>query len=212
MSDPQPPRVDTTWVRDVGRGVGAILRDHAAFVFIVLTMVGASYELFLYLQFRVNILQFAEPLDYLFAAVRQPVVLVFTVLPVVLLWLLAHSDRWVGRQIPAYGRWTERNRERLQPRRLQPFIYTVFVVVYFALFTIKYAEFVASRLRAGKGRPVRVELAPADSSRTRYVGGTLLGTTAKFVFVYTHADSGTHAIPIESIIEMQVLRRPGSKR
>jgi hypothetical protein len=88
-----------------------------------------------------------------------------------------------------------------------------FVVVYFAAFTLYYAQYVADRLRAGEGRPVRVALQTPGVGGVTQLDGILLGTTSRYVFVYQRSDSTAHVVPTESVSDMTVHRRPvGSRR
>jgi hypothetical protein len=84
----------------------------------------------------------------------------------------------------------------------------VLIALYSVAATMNYASFVGRGLRQGKGRPVRLALHSPGVRDSARVNGTLLGTTSRFIFVYEAADSTTDVIPIESLTDMVVDRRP----
>lgn len=198
------------------RGILRLAREHTAMAltlgYVLLTVVGATYEFSVLMLFRINVLQYADPADFLLAVVRQPVVMLFTALPFGLLWVLDQLNRGLFRILPAYRRSVEK--QRLQPRyeAMTNATYVAFIIVYFLAFTLYYAQFVAGRLRAGQGRPVRVALQAPGVDRSQVLEGTLLGTTSRWLFVYRHTDSTAHVVPTESVSEMTVLRRPRGRR
>jgi hypothetical protein len=205
-----------SWVRDLHQGLIQFAREHTtlaiSLAYLFLTIVGAAFEFFLFLRFRVNVLQFAEPVDFVLAAIRHPVVIVFAALPIALLWVLEIVDTGLRRIVPPYARWMARSESHPWYPSARASTYPIFVVIYFALFTIKYSAYVSDRLHAGDGRPVTVELNAASGAEPRKLEGILIGTTLRYAFVYQSADSSTHVIPTESIVEMLIHRRPKDAR
>jgi hypothetical protein len=201
-----------SWIADLQRRLLAFVREHTTLAitlgYVFLTIVGATFEFFLYLRFRVNVLQFAEPLDFVFAAIRHPLVILFAALPLAVLWLIEVVDVAIRRVFPAYGRSFERSERTNWYPTLRRMTYPVFVVIYFVYFTIQYSNYTADRLAAGHGRPVTVDLNAASGGDPKRLEGILIGTTLRYVFVYQLADSSTHVVPTESIVEMLVHRRP----
>ena len=67
--------------------------------YLALIAVGMFHNVLLYLRFRINILDFAEPSDFLLAPFRDPLVAVATVVLIVLVgWYLKASER-IGERI-----------------------------------------------------------------------------------------------------------------
>jgi hypothetical protein len=196
-------RPDTSAFVAIGRTVGAVVRDHAALLFLLVTTLGATYEFFFYLRFRVNILQFAEPLDFLFAAIRQPLVILFSVLPLPFLFFLKSSEQVLRRWFAGYDRMSRSMETRPMYAWLTAATNVVFVIVYFVLFTVLFSKLEARQIYRGGGRKVVITVA-ANPAPLR---GTLLGTTGKYVFLFVPADTSTHVIPLEGMAEMVVLRR-----
>jgi hypothetical protein len=201
-----------SWVREMLKRLDRFAREHTtlaiSLAYLFLTIVGAAFEFFLLARFQVNVLQFAEPVDFLLAAIRHPIVILFTALPIVLLWIIDLLDVAVRRFVPPYRNYMEKSERSPSYASARNWTYPTFIVVYFALFTIKYSAYVVDRLRAGEGRPVTVELNAAGAEGPRQLDGILIGTTLRYVFVYRPADKSTHVIPSESIVEMLMHRRP----
>ena len=70
--------------------------------YVALTLVGMTYERWLFLYFKINILTYAETSDFLLAAVRSPLVILLCLLPLLLVWVLVRADQWARR------RWRQR--------------------------------------------------------------------------------------------------------
>jgi hypothetical protein len=60
-----------------------------------------TYEWWLFLFFKINILTYAETSDFLLAAVRSPLVILLCLLPLLLVWVLVRADQWRQRPAPA---------------------------------------------------------------------------------------------------------------
>ena len=78
------------------------------FGYLLLTAVGITYDVLFYELFRIPILNFSEPGDFLLAGFRQPVLILLFLLSNVALWRLILKDRKMRRQF--CGHQTERAR------------------------------------------------------------------------------------------------------
>ena len=119
-----------------------------------------------------------------------------------LLFLLAWFDRWSKRRFPRYAAFSRRSEQLVGARRAQLMSRVFFVAAYAILFTMMYAERVAENIKRGSGRRVQAELVngtpvPAELPM-------LLGTTAKFVFLYYPSARRTHVVPAENIARIVV--------
>ncbi|MFP5284507.1 MAG: hypothetical protein ACLGI9_02100 [Thermoanaerobaculia bacterium] len=195
---PELPNTRSAWA--------GLVREHSGLLltagYLALTLVGLIYEFWFFWYFRINILEYVETSDFLLAALRTPLVIVLSALPLLLAWLLLRSNEWLRRRFPRYGSWDRGLDSRIfktvEARRT---FWGFFVLIYAALFTQIYAERVSSRIKAGHGREVRVDL----TSGARFSSRTLLlGTTSKFVFLYLPAEKRTHVIPIENLSQLVV--------
>ena len=191
-----------------------LLQEHSGLVltagYLALTLIGLIYELWFFMYFRINILEYVETSDFLLAALRTPLVILLSLLPVPLAWLLFQLNHWLRRRYPRYGSWDRGMENRLfadsAARRYLSRAF--FVLVYAIVFTQLYAERVADRIKAGHGREVRVELANGTPFTSRTL---LLGTTAKYVFLYLPAEKQTHVVPIESVLRLVVSAQKPSR-
>ena len=204
----EQPRPELSDTRSAWTG---LVREHPGLLltagYLALTIVGLIYELWFFMYFRINILEYVETSDFLLAALRTPLVIVLSVLPLPLVWLLIRSNEWLRHRFPQYGSWDRRVLGTAGQRAM----WGLFVLIYAVLFTQLYAERVADRIKEGHGREVQVELA----SGARFASRTLLlGTTSKFVFLYLPMEKKTHVVPIENLSRLVVSAeksRPGRR-
>jgi hypothetical protein len=188
-----------------------LVREHPGLLltagYLLLTLVGLSYELWFFMYFRLNILEYVETTDFLFAALRTPLVIILALLPLPVVWLLTRVNEWLRRKSPRYARWDSRVQGKTSVSRAA--IWAFFVLVYATFFIQMYAERVTDRIKAGHGREVQVEL----TSGARFSSRTLLlGTTSKFVFLYLPAEKKTHVIPIENLSQLVVSSEKRSEK
>jgi hypothetical protein len=171
--------------------------------YLVITIIGLVYDASLYARFRINIAEYAETSDFLLAAARAPLIIVLSLLPVPLLIIVARFDRWARRRFRWYGSFSRRSEQMIGGERRASLVTGgFFVTVYAVFFTTLYAERVADDIKAGRGRRVQVELVDATSAPTQQP--ILLGTTAKFVFLYYVEARRTHVVPAENVLRIIV--------
>lgn len=192
-----------------------LLREHPGLLltagYLVLTIIGLLYELWFFFYFRINILEYVETSDFLLAALRTPLVILLSLLPVPLAWLLFRLNHWARQKYPRYGAFDSRLENGLFGQSMAGRLASrsLFVLIYAAFFTLLYAERVTDRIKAGHGREVRVELSSGAPFPSRTL---LLGTTSKFVFLYLPEAKRTHIVPIENVSRLVVSSekaRPG---
>ncbi len=171
--------------------------------YLILTLIGFMYHVWLFREFHVNVLDFSETGDFLMAAIRQPLVIFLFVLPLGLLWLIYRVDAWVRRRVPAYQALYDRHRSWSDPRHKLWSGATV-VLLYGALFTQFFAEHVADDIKAGHGKRMAVDLRDAANRAGAPSEALLIGTTMRFVMLYDPADSLTYIVPLETLSKLTV--------
>jgi len=191
---PEPSNTRSAWAGLVREHPGLLLTAG----YLLLTAVGLGYELWFFMYFGINILEYVETSDFLLAALRTPLVVVLAVLPVLLVWLLVRGNQWLHRRFPRYASFD--NRWQLKSTARSG-MWVVLILIYANFFIQKYAERATERIKAGQGREVQVELTSGTPLPSRAL---LLGTTSKFVFLYLPAEKKTHVIPIESLARLVV--------
>ena len=211
LQDLQTLQRDTALPSAKRSPVAEIARAHPTLLitlaYLTLTAVGLVYDAWLYMYFRINIIEYSETSDFLLAAVRTPLVIILSILPVLILWALTSLRRRARRAFPRYDKWSRRYQGTLwdmdSPRARGP-IGFVFVVVYAILFTQLYALRVADNIKAGRGRVVKVEMIVPGSVPTTDTT-LLVGTTGKFVFLYNPRSNQTRIVPFENVSSISVV-------
>lgn len=171
--------------------------------YLILTIIGFMYHVWLFSEFEINVLNFSETGDFLMAAIRQPVVILLFVLPFGLLWLIYQVDAWARRLIPAYQKLYDRYRSWSSPR-YKLWSGATIVLLYGTLFTQFYAEHVADRIKAGRGQRMGVDLRDAAARAGAPNEALLIGTTTRFVMLYDPTDSLTYIVPLETLSKLTV--------
>ncbi|CAN5816832.1 hypothetical protein BH11GEM2_BH11GEM2_27340 [soil metagenome] len=175
--------------------------------YLFLTALGMFHRALVFLMFRINVFDYAEPSDFLLAALRDPLIILVCIAPLPLLALYYKGAAWLQRRTKST--WlssTERQKEFT--RRYRRPLYAFTAVLWAIAASLHYASSVARDLRAGTGRRVQVELiSAAQMPRVDTMPQLLLGTTQKFVFLYDAPRQVTSVIPIGNIARLRVDRR-----
>ena len=190
-----PTQLSSVWANHPGLLITAS--------YLIITAIGLVYDARVYTEFRINIAEYAETSDFLLAAARAPLIILLSLLPLPFLLALSWFDRWWRRRSPRYAALSRRSEQAMGgERRARLLSRGFFVVTYAVMFTTLYAERVAKDIKRGQGRRVEVELVNGPS-RTDELP-ILLGTTAKFVFLYYPVARRTHVVPADNIARIVV--------
>lgn len=173
-----------------------------------LVAVGMLHTFFRYRRFGINVLDFADPSDFLLAPIRDPLVIAATVIPGALIgWLIevitrvgtAARKRRRAAGIPiAWWETKEKNLPRLgrMNRVLQLTAMTLWVIAG----SLRYQQINADRMMAGEGTRISAVLANGDtvegSSRRPVM---LIGATSRYVFLFRTEDWRTVIVPIDNV-------------
>ena len=175
--------------------------------YLFLTALGMFHRALVFLKFRINVFDYAEPSDFLLAALRDPLIVLVCVAPLPLLSLYYRGAAWLQRR--TNSRWlsgTEKQRDFTRRHRRAVYAFTAFLWALAA--SLHYASSVASDLRAGIGRRVQVELlSGAQSPPVDTLPQLLLGTTQKFLFLYDAQKQVTSVIPVGNVARLRIDRR-----
>jgi hypothetical protein len=208
LSDNLPPAASVTRNRD---RIARIFAEQPGLVltagYLVLTALGLGYQFAYFHEFRVNILDFAEVSDFLLAALREPAVLLLALAPLPLLWLIGLLNQLLGKFFPRYHSYTKET----DTARARAIIHPLFIVIYFFLFVLWYAEWKAGFVKRGQGNRVGVTLQATPAGGMPAGPALLLGKTSGFIFLYYVSERRTHVIPLENlariVIEREVKQR-----
>jgi hypothetical protein len=204
------PRVDDSTAEATPSRMRRLMDDHPALLltagYLILTIVGLIYEFWLFLSFRINIVDWAETTDFLLAAVRTPLVIVLSLVPLPLAIALDRFGKRLRARYPRYRAYQEKQERLLGVKPHHRVFYSgAFVFTYAVLFTQLYAFRVSKQIRAGKGKIVRVQ--PVGSPEGSAIQGVLIGTTSKYLFLWDTNRTMTRILPVENVAQVLVPRR-----
>jgi hypothetical protein len=206
-----PTALYRPWVmRVLERHPGALLTG----LYLALTAIGIAYDFLYFRRFQVNILDYAETGDFLVAALRSPLAIIYSVVPVLVIWLVALLRRWVRRVSPRYDAYAARYEKKWRTGALYwDVMNTLLVVMYAFVFTAYYAKSVAVAAKSPAARRVRVEIAAAaGTAGPSNEVATMVGTTGKFLFLYFPERDSTHVVPFENVLRVVTQARPERAR
>lgn len=205
----QPPAYSRLVTRLRAEHMGLV----STFAYLVIAALGMLHEGLVFQTFRINVLDYAEPSDFLLAALRDPLILVVGLAAVPLVSLYYRFAVRLYNRPAERRRWwhgSDRSR-RFMRKHYTPFFVST-VLVYVVAFSLLYAGRVAGQLRAGHGRHVRVELVSDPGGMTRDTTPLLLiGTTQKYLFLYDPARKLTSILPSSNVARVIVDRRAGAR-
>jgi hypothetical protein len=178
--------------------------------YLFLTALGMFHRALVFLMFRINVFDYAEPSDFLLAALRDPLIILVCVAPIPLVALYYRGAAWIQRR--SKSKWlTGTEKQQAISRRYRRQLYALTAFLWALAASLHYASSVARDLRAGTGRRVHVELVSgAQTLPVDTMPQLLLGTTQKFLFLYDASRQVTSVIPISNIARLRVDRRKTS--
>lgn len=179
-------------------------------IYVAASIIGILYHFLLFRRFGVNVLEFSEASDFLMVVVRDPLTVGLALLgvPFYLVYgaLTTPLSRWSRRHFAMLRSTPEKRRklhERMRP--WWPLLQGAFIGIYALLFVMLYSTWRAKQIRAGDFRKVAVEFktdSPRSDGSLRIEGLGLLGTTARFVFLYDPANRRTEVVPLDAIARL----------
>ncbi len=179
-------------------------------IYVAASIIGVLYHFLFFRRFGVNVLEFSEASDFLMVVVRDPLTVASPCwgVPFYLVYgaLTTPLSRWRRRHFAALRSTPEKRRKMHE--RMRPWwalIQGSFIGIYAILFVMVYSAWRAKVIRAGDFRKVAVEFktdSPRPDGFLRIEGLTLLGPTARFVFLYDQVNRRTEVVPLDSIARL----------
>ena len=186
-----------------------LLNEHTGVMltlgYLALIAIGILHESWVFVYFRVNILQFADPSDFVLAPLRDPLVIAATVAPLAGAWLYVRFMTQAAAKIAA--------KRKQPPKRSKtpPWAWALMTVLWVVAVSLNYSGYVATEIREGRGSLVKVTFvsnpAPSDTSPTY-----LIGATGRAVFLYRLPEKRTEIVPLNNIARMTVVRSPNAAK
>ena len=200
-SPPSEPR--RHWTEHVGTGL--------TLGYLLLIAIGMFHTWVRYYRFRINIVSFAEPSDFLLAPFQDPLVMVATVVPVLVMsWYLRTSERY-GERLRVRRReagkaiaWWETKPERVDAMKARmKWMRLVIILLWVVASALWYERKATDALMMGNGTQVSVETTDGKvESGTSSRPLILIGTTGKYAFLFRTDDWKAEILPIENIIRI----------
>lgn len=195
---------DAPAVSDPTISLLSAIREHPALGltsgYLVVSLLGLSYEWVLFRHFGVNYFHFADVTDFLMGAFREPITFLLALSALLVgklahMWLVRENRFFAGREIRSrwlrfYQRYSLSTFNQLSPVSL--------FLLYCVMFIWIYAENRAESIRTGDGNRVQLTLAEASPGDGPFTA-TLLGTSSRFVFVYETEAELAWVVPHENL-------------
>ena len=160
-------------------------------VYLIASLIGLLYSWAFLRGFDINVFRYADMSDFLLASLKEPFTWALAILAVIMVALDNTMSLRVQRRGPSrYLRWYASERYRQSN-----YLVLLFLIV---VFLFSYAATKGREIRNGKGEVLTVSL--KDSSSPKQL--VLLGTTARFVFLYDPKAERVDIHPNESILTM----------
>lgn len=169
--------------------------------YLAVSLTGLVFSWAFFRQFGVNYYLFADLTDFLLGAVREPASLLAALGGLVVVWLIFR-----------YTTWELSRLERIQNRGrlLQSYINMnrtlmsgwaslLFLALYGFMTISLYADWRVKTLRAGEGTEVLVSINGGEP-----VTRLLMGSSARFIFLYDPDSGSTTVLPDESITSLTI--------
>lgn len=196
---------------DVARFGGRLFAEHPALGvtlgYLLISLLGLSYQWTLFHRFDVNFFLYAEVTDFLMGAFREPVTFVLSLSALAIGWVVHLYTRWeLGwwRRHPPKN-WLTRGYTRMIKASFNRYAPAFFFVVYSVMFIWLYADKHAEALEGGEGHAVRLEVAEGQARRPGPDEPTLMmGTSARFVFLYRPGSGLVEIVPHENVSRIVV--------
>lgn len=194
--------------RHTGRSVGLLfVRKHPALaltlVYLAVTVVGRLDDLWYFQFFKINIFNYSAPEDFFLAPMRNPIVVVFLLVPALAILLFAwmRDKRSKSDQAATPATQTNTLREWWGHPLARLALGAAVVVATASVLTQVHASRRSSEVKAGMGR--RISFERTDGVKFGE-DPLLLGSTGKFFFLYYPDRKVTEIVPVENTALMTV--------
>ncbi len=182
----------STWSRETLARNPALL---VSLLYLTASLIGLVYSWAFLRAFEVNVFRYADISDFLLASLKEPFTWLLAVAAVAAVALDNGMSLRVQRRGPSrFMRWYGNKRYRQVN-------YLVLVVLVLS-FLFSFASINEEKIRDGKGEVFSVSLSDSSPPKRR----VMLGTTARYVFLFDQTTGGVDIHPIESILMLRRVR------
>ena len=188
----------TSWPR-------RLLSEHPAFLFssiyVAASIVGMAFSWDYLRRFGINVFLYAEISDFMLASLKEPVTWAYVLTAIVIVGSDNAMSEWASRKTSSrWLRWYTSPRYRA--------INYLAGLVIFVLLVHLYAINKAKAMYEGEGEAVSVELTDGSPPKE----ALLLGTTAKFLFLYQPQHDQVDIHPNEAVLMIRKVGVSGESK
>ena len=176
-------------------------------VYLLVSLLGLSYQWALFRHFDVNFFLYAEVTDFLMGAFREPITFGLSLSALAVGWLAHLYARWErgwwSRHQPK--NWLTRGYVRLTSAGFNRYAAVIFFLLYSVMFIRLYADERAAAFKEGEGQAVLLEATEGQERRpAQDAAALMMGASARFVFLYRPDAAIVEVIPHENIARIVV--------
>ena len=173
--------------------------------YLALATIGMVHLAAFYAEFRINVLEFADVSDLLLAPVRDPFVVLVSILPLPVFALLEGLGRLTSRG------WHRLRRTRPDPekvargKRRSRVLWPIALALWVLAFNLRYVDMTVDRIKAGGGKQVEAVLMDGMSlAEAPDTMVTLLPGTARYAFFYRTGRRDVVIVPVDNLRSVTV--------
>lgn len=189
--------------------LGGFVARHEGIAFtlayLALATIGMVHLAAFYAEFNINVLEFADVSDFLLAPVRDPFVVLVSILPLPTFATVNWLNRLVERGWHRLRRSKPDPARRARDQRLNRVLWPIAFALWVLAFNLRYVDMTTDRIKAGRGKQVEaldmdgLSLAmPPDSTVT------LLPGTVRYAFFYRAGRNELVIVPIDNLRSVTV--------
>lgn len=179
--------------------------------YVVLSLLGLLHEAMLLRRFGINFVEYAQLADFLLAAIRDPFVVLASVIPgAVVYYFYVWLGKWTMSRNPAKFLEGRRKNPRLSDPRMMAGLQLLTGVVWAISFQMIYANVVSGRIRRGEGARVAISVSNAGVPARPFPtdSALIIAVTSGYVFAYFPTHFETRVIPTDNLAYLGRRRVP----
>ena len=187
------------------RRLGSFLAEHQGLVvplaYVGLVLLGMFHMAIYYARFGVNIVQFAQPGDFLLSPLSDLFVIVVSILPIFGFVIFKRFNQRLASWVEGRRKVPRTPEETARAERIQHAMLLLATVLWIIAFSLTYSRYRAERVEYGKTRRVRVQLTSGE--RLGSAGDStvaLIGATAQYAFFYEGRRDSSTGVPRVTVI------------
>ena len=162
--------------------------------YILLVGIGMLFSYMKYTRFGINIFQYSDIFDFLLTPFRDLSIFIFSLISVLLVFLVHKIDKFTRKKFPKYYK----SKYRLGLIRSQPILsLTITFILYLFIFSGEYGKYIETRILKN---PKSIEVVLNNG---KIKNGNLIGKNNGYVFLLEN-DNEVNIYPITNLTEIKM--------